>query len=172
MGYDQFSASDLSRLLDIIATTAEESEITPSDAIRKVAEILSGKEAEQDSDCRESLAELANRVRQLRLKRNELFGAPLFKDPAWDMLLELFAAHTTGRDVTVSSLCYASGVPPTTALRYLTKLEEHGLLTREGDRHDMRRLYVRPTAKTIEGLVVTGQQLVKHVHVVSGPARS
>jgi hypothetical protein len=33
------------------------------------------------------------------------------------MLLELFAAHESGRCVSISSLCYASGVPPTTALR-------------------------------------------------------
>jgi hypothetical protein len=36
------------------------------------------------------LANMSKRMRKLRLKRNEMLGAQLFRDPAWDMLLDLF----------------------------------------------------------------------------------
>ena len=61
------------------------------------------------------------------------------------MLLELFVAHQGGRQVSVESLCHASGVPATTALRHLSLLEKHGLITRDGDAQDNRRWFIRPT---------------------------
>jgi hypothetical protein len=40
----------------------------------------------------------------------------LFADPGWDILLDLYAARQEGKQVSVSSLCIAAAVPPTTAL--------------------------------------------------------
>ena len=57
-------------------------------------------------------------VRQLianRQARARLFDAELFGDPAWDMLLDLTAAHGEGAQVSVTSLCIAASVPATTA---------------------------------------------------------
>src|SRR4051812_35709296 len=65
------------------------------------------------------IGEFMSRTHRIRLKRNELLGAPLFREPSFDMLLELFATHERGEEISVTSLCYASGVPPTTALRHL-----------------------------------------------------
>ncbi len=56
------------------------------------------------------------RQRQLRAR---FFDGELFADPAWDMLLDLTAARVEARRVSVTSLCIASGVPPTTALRWI-----------------------------------------------------
>src|SRR3546814_1843272 len=49
-------------------------------------------------------------------------------DPAWDMLLDLYlAAERNTRPVSISSLCIASAVPATTALRWIKtfRSEEH-----------------------------------------------
>ncbi|MXP27457.1 hypothetical protein GRI58_01300 [Porphyrobacter algicida] len=59
-------------------------------------------------------------VRQIiaqRRLRDELLGAELFADPAWDMLLDLTAARAEHKRVSASTLCIAAAVPATMALR-------------------------------------------------------
>ncbi|WP_156029809.1 winged helix DNA-binding protein [Sphingomonas sp. URHD0057] len=74
--------------------------------------------------------------------RSEFFGAELFADPAWDMLLELYALACETRRVSVSKLSLAAGVPTTTALRWIEKLEAEGLVVRANDPLDARRVWV------------------------------
>ena len=81
-------------------------------------------------------------IQRLRKSRDHLFHPDLFADPAWDMLLELYAAELDCTRLSVSSLCLASTSPPTTALRWLNKLEEQGWVSREPDLHDARRVFV------------------------------
>ena len=81
-----------------------------------------------------------------RARRNKLLPPSLFADPAWDMLLELFRAELRQIRVSVSSLCGAAQVPSTTALRWIKIMEDRGLFTREADRLDGRRFYIRLTA--------------------------
>lgn len=85
---------------------------------------------------------------RLRNTRASIFGATdLFQDPAWDILLDLYAAHLEGRSVSVSSACIASMVPPTTALRWITVLEKRGLVLRANDDLDARRRHLFLTDK-------------------------
>jgi DNA-binding MarR family transcriptional regulator len=79
---------------------------------------------------------------KLRRLRDKHFDASLFADPAWDILLDLYAAKLEGRTVSVSSLCIAAAVPPTTALRWITTMTEHGALIREQDPNDARRVFI------------------------------
>ena len=81
-------------------------------------------------------------IRQRRL-RDELFDSELFADPAWDMLLDLYAARLDRSRVSVSSLCIAAAVPATTALRWIKTLTETGLFERKADQHDARRIFVQ-----------------------------
>ena len=78
--------------------------------------------------------------------RSEHFPPGLFADPAWDMLLDLYLARSEGRPVSVSSLCIAAGVPPTTALRWQCQLEKNGLIKREKDNRDARRVFLSLTS--------------------------
>lgn len=147
----RLSAADIAELLQVVMRIAEHGQCTPSDAIRRIASAFLDDGSAKE--CRSAeLAEFATRWRLLRQRRNELVGAPLFRDPAWDMLLELFAAHEGGRMVTVTSLCFASGVPQTTALRHLLLLEEHELVTRRSDSADNRLFYVEATARAISAI--------------------
>jgi DNA-binding MarR family transcriptional regulator len=77
-----------------------------------------------------------------RRAREAAFPAGTFSDPAWDILLDLYASDLEGRSVSVSSACFAAAVPPTTALRWIRKLVEDGALTRVQDPKDGRRVYV------------------------------
>lgn len=74
-----------------------------------------------------------------------MMGADLFADPAWDMLLDLYASEIEKHDISVSSACLAAGVPNSTALGWLVKLEKRGLLTRLRDPADGRRTFLRLT---------------------------
>lgn len=86
---------------------------------------------------------LAKGLYQLRRRRDFHFGQSLFFDPAWDILLELYAAELTGRRVSVSSAGLASSVPATTALRWIKQLEDSAFIRREADADDRRRVYLR-----------------------------
>jgi hypothetical protein len=79
------------------------------------------------------------RQRQMRAK---FFDGALFADPAWDMLLDLTAARAEHGRVSVSSLCIASGVPPTTALRWIGQMTCVGLFERVEDETDRRRAFI------------------------------
>jgi DNA-binding MarR family transcriptional regulator len=79
------------------------------------------------------------RQRQLRAK---FFDRGLFADPAWDILLDLTAAKAEQTRVSVTSLCIASGVPPTTALRWIGQMTDAGLLERVEDEADRRRAFI------------------------------
>lgn len=90
-------------------------------------------------------------IRARRL-RDQYFGAELFADPAWDMLLDLMAARLDGQRVAVSSLCIAAAVPATTALRWIKTLTEHGLFVRVADPQDGRRVYIELSDKAAAAL--------------------
>ncbi len=84
-----------------------------------------------------------------RRLRTSIFGGDvdLFGEPAWDMLLDAAIMEAKGKAVSVSSACLAADVPSTTALRYLSALEERKLLERQSDPLDSRKKYVKLTAK-------------------------
>ena len=92
---------------------------------------------------------LARRVQRLRLRGNEIMGAAILRDPKYEVLLELYVAHHEHRRVCVSSLCGATTVPQTTALRHIDSLERQGFLTRSDDRMDARRSWILPTGKAL-----------------------
>ncbi|WOF45827.1 hypothetical protein KNJ79_20760 (plasmid) [Sphingopyxis indica] len=86
----------------------------------------------------------AQRTARRRLLRRQLVGAPdIFGEPAWDMLIELFIHEAEARPVSTSSLCISSGLPMSSALRLLQRLTDAGLVTREADRTDGRRNFIR-----------------------------
>lgn len=90
-------------------------------------------------------ADIRNAIRARRL-RDQHFVPGLFEDPAWDMLLDLYAAELEGAQVSVSSLCIAAAVPPTTALRWIGRMTDTGLFERRPDPFDRRRAFLGLTA--------------------------
>ena len=77
-----------------------------------------GDEALHDFRARSQFADVLS-IRsaiQARAQRGRHFNPALFADPAWDMLLELYAAALTQRKLTVSRLAERSCVPMTNAV--------------------------------------------------------
>jgi hypothetical protein len=114
----------------------------------------------------EALAVVAARVYHARRRRARYFDPGIFADPAWDMLLDLFIARVRGKQVGTVSLCHASGVPATTALRWIDLLEKHGLVERRRDPADRR---ARLIALTDQGYRVMRQYLIEGIEASDLP---
>ena len=95
---------------------------------------------------------LVRRIIRQRQLRARFFDGDFFGDPAWDILLDLTAARAEHARVSVTSLCIASGVPPTTALRWIGMMTEAGLLQRVEDDTDRRRAFVALTDKAADAM--------------------
>jgi|GEM_PF-1725182 len=96
----------------------------------------------------------ARRTYRNRRSRANVFGdESLFGEPAWDLMLDLFIAAKERKRVPVTSACIGAAVPTTTALRWLAVLEERGLVVREADASDARRVFVRLSAEAYGKMV-------------------
>lgn len=83
-----------------------------------------------------------------RRLRGDVFPFPgLFGEPAWDILLDLHIAGREQKPISVTSACIGAAAPTTTALRYLSRLEELSLVQRTGDPADRRRTLLQLTDK-------------------------
>ncbi|MEL6529173.1 MAG: winged helix DNA-binding protein [Pseudomonadota bacterium] len=113
---------------------------------RPTTNIDANQTAAHPSAQREQYLELARQLYANRRQRDSIFGQPdLFGEPAWDILLDLYIAFAEDKSVSVSSACIGSAAPPTTGLRWLGVLADQGLVVREADPEDQRRVLVRLT---------------------------
>lgn len=87
-------------------------------------------------------AEVIRSIIRARRLRDQFLPGNLFADPAWDILLDLLQAEIIQHRVPVSSLCIASAVPATTALRWIRIMTERNMLLRREDPHDARRVFI------------------------------
>lgn len=95
---------------------------------------------------------MVRRIIHQRQLRSRFLPGELFADPAWDMLLDLTAATAEDQRVSVTSLCIASGVPATTALRWIAQMRDAGLVQRLEDHTDKRRVFIALTERAIGSL--------------------
>ncbi|MCK8456714.1 MULTISPECIES: winged helix DNA-binding protein [Sphingomonas] len=91
------------------------------------------------------LVQVARRLYEVRQLRDTLLGGTLFSEPAWDILLDLFISDHEGRRLSVSAVCIGARSPSATALRYLSILQDAGLVERTRDERDGRRSHVQLT---------------------------
>jgi Winged helix DNA-binding domain len=110
-------------------------------------------------------------IMQVRDVRDQGLGGDLFSDPAWNILLDAYASSLDGRQVSVSDACIAARAPYTTGLRWLRVLEQRGLITRENDQADKRRVYVSLTARARETVQALIDRMISNIAPAS-PTRS
>jgi DNA-binding MarR family transcriptional regulator len=97
-------------------------------------------------------AALVKRLIRTRAQRAKFFPRGLFSEPAWEMLLELYAAEFAQRRVSVSQLCVTARLPATTGLRWLSTLEASRLVIRIADPLDARRSFVSLTSEGLRSM--------------------
>ncbi len=100
-----------------------------------------------------SLVERANReLAFLRLRRRRLPSARL-SDAHWAILLQLYVAHASNHRSLTKEVEAIANVPNATLLRYLTALEDEGLITRSECEDDRRVTFVDATEKGVARIV-------------------
>jgi len=77
--------------------------------------------------------------------REQITGQDL-NEGSWAILMDLYVNQGV-RTVSVSSACIGSGHPPTSALRWIKRLIELGLVVREVDDLDGRRAHLVLTSE-------------------------
>jgi hypothetical protein len=109
--------------------------------IRQRLEIIQAGVRPDATDINHRRSEIRRLLRE-RSTRTEFFHTDYFSEAAWDMLLDLTLARLEQRSTCVTSLCVAASVPVTTALRWIAKLEDQGMVLRRPDPKDHRRSYL------------------------------
>jgi DNA-binding MarR family transcriptional regulator len=127
------------------------------------------RDVETTADVPDLTSALALALYRLRRRRESLFSTALFSEPTWDLLLDLLAAEKTGKRVSITSACIAAAAPTTTALRCLKQLEQEGLIYREADATDRRRVYVRLSGDALASMDKLFVDLGRIVAVGSQP---
>lgn len=64
----------------------------------------------------------------VRRARSRIFGKNLFSDPAWDIILELYAANLSGKALSLTGLAQAIEAPVSTTARWAASLTGHGII--------------------------------------------
>jgi hypothetical protein len=96
--------------------------------------------------------EIAEMLLRIRRKVERKFGIGLFSQPVWGILLDLYVARARGCDVSVGNACIASSVPMTSALRFCQLLHDRGIVVRERDHRDGRRVLLRLSDRTFTSM--------------------
>ena len=150
-------AAEIGRLLRLLTP----SENTVSGLIKSVRLLEQGTTRKTHSDYR-SLMSAARQIYAVRRARSRYFPEGFFGEPAWDMLLALYATGDDSRRQSVSNLVDLASCPPTTALRHLTSLEQEGMVERTPHPTDGRVFFISLTAKgrgAIEAYLVSIMEL-------------
>lgn len=90
------------------------------------------------------LSSAAAEIYRMRRARDRYMPAGLMGEPAWDILLALYSEQPA--KLPVSTVCYGSGTPFTTGLRWIRVLEAQGLLERANHHKDGRIILLSLTS--------------------------
>lgn len=87
-----------------------------------------------------------------RARRREHLSSELLTEPAWDILLELYAYELLDRRPPIAELTERINVPSTTSLRWIKMLEAEGLVWREFRSADVTEVCVHLTPKGLNAM--------------------
>lgn len=82
----------------------------------------------------------------LRRARESVLGDNLFSDPAWDILLELYAACMGERSMSMAELARAIETPQSTTARWIAALESRGLVSSKTNSSSPDRAQIQLTS--------------------------
>jgi len=94
----------------------------------------------------------------MRRARSRIFGETLFSDPAWDILLELYAAKLGYRTTSLENLARLSSTPLSTARRWVAVLEGRGLAQQGREPTDGVCIRISLTAEGASGMERLGNR--------------
>jgi hypothetical protein len=90
-------------------------------------------------------ASMAMRQIESRKRRRFFVDIDTIGEPGWQIILDMFVHDFSGKSVSITSACMASGCPSSTALRYVAILENASLVERHPSKTDKRVSYLTLT---------------------------
>lgn len=111
------------------------------------------------------LVESARQMMHFRRELEKYFPKFTFHDEAWDVLLELFVSTAQGEELCVKQVLFSTGMPATSAMRLLERLEGAGLIFKSRSIQDRRQTLV---SFTEEGIDSTSSMLDTFSQLFSG----
>jgi hypothetical protein len=111
---------------------------------------------------------LAKHARAARLKSSADFPRHVFRDAAWDIMLALFIASAEGQPLCVKDTMAVSGDSAPGTIRRLDGLEAAGLIGRDYDPHDHRRILVLLTVEGHSAMIA----FLRHLFDMGEPGRA
>lgn len=142
---NHLSPEEVAHLLSSVSALSARMGTSFSEALRHLIALAQESGARTEIRAPRDRREFARHLLRVRQQRNAILGADSFRDPAWDMMLDLYVQDGSSAGTMVSALCIASGVPQTTALRYIYRLEQLGLVQTTDHPTDQRRTMVSLT---------------------------
>lgn len=121
------------------SNSADEKVVVSGSDAREIARLLRLLETIRSEGAGPGPAELKSKARALisdRKRRARFFGRGMLGEPAWDMLLRLYVAEKGL--LTIRDLIVMTEEPKTTALRWISYLENKGFVRRRPDSVDRR----------------------------------
>jgi DNA-binding MarR family transcriptional regulator len=112
-------------------------------ASRRGLTALAPVRADNDGD---PLLQRARTILDNRRKRSAIFGPQMFSEPAWEMLLTLYADQA-GQRHSQASLSRVPGGSRSTGMRWIDYLLHQGLISSEDHPTDRRRKFIALTEK-------------------------
>lgn len=97
-------------------------------------------------------AEAVLRIIRARRARSGLFGAELFSDPGWDILLWLFVARLRQQRLTLGQLSTEVALSANLAGRWIDTLEQSDLVRLRSDHNDRGQIVVELSVKGAEAM--------------------
>jgi len=141
-------AAEAARLIRLLLQKAGEPRSQLESDVRSIESILSSRSRSAD---RTAVVRLARCTYVARRARERFVSGAMLGEPAWDMLLGLYLTDG-GQRQTITTLTEHSGVPPTTALRWIEYLAAQGLAIRRPHVTDGRASQIEITDKGREAL--------------------
>jgi DNA-binding MarR family transcriptional regulator len=99
-----------------------------------------------------TLGAIADRLYAERRRRDQMFPAGLFGEPAWDLLLALLVAREKKQPMILSAAYRAGRVTDTTGRRLLDALEAEGLISRRRAPDSRKARLIELTDEAVERL--------------------
>lgn len=91
-------------------------------------------------------------VIEMRCSRTDHLSIPHMGEPAWDILLDIYACQLEGVRLPVTAVGLLAGIPSATAQRWIKRLTQQGMLMRIADPQDRRRAHVTLSPETWKGM--------------------
>ncbi len=98
----------------------------------------------------EHMAHLVRLHFRLKDWRQQFCNGKSLDETAWCLVMDMYLRHLEGAQLFVSSLCSNNYASATTSLRRLDDLVDAGIVTRQSDPFDQRRIPVALTASGLE----------------------